>query len=456
MKRNNIIIILGLALLCLPLHISYGQGARYTGSYKKSSTIKHVGKNNLVIEGLEISSTNSENCIALYNCENVVIKNCKFGPSVLARAIYAIDCKNITIVDCTFENVQAGLFASRSQGVKFEYNDVTNIVGKLRGASVYGSMVQLVEVSGAGNSISYNVCDNLPGQSSPEDIVNIYDSRGTAQSPILVKGNWIRGGGPSETSGGINLGDMSGAYQIAEDNILVDPGQYGIGISGGNDMTLRNNKVFGKRQSFTNVGITACNWYEDKGRSYNITVSNNTVNFIHKNGYTNNSWSSSNVGTISGWSTNKYDPSLSASILPTQIIGRARSSSPTPPSNPGGGTTPLPDDKPDTTPTPTPEPENPGNNNQGNNNPDTSLPNIKNDPSIQIYLDKYNRVCVNVQGTLISSTAEIIGANSKLQVIYRQPLTRFHTVLPNRPSPGNYTILVRNGDKAHLKTLYVP
>lgn len=453
MKRNNLIIILGLALLCLPIHISYGQGARYTGSYKKSSIITHTRQSNFVIEGLEISSTSDEIPLSLFDCENVVIKNCKFGPSVLARAIYLNNCKNITIIDCTFENVQSALRANRSQGIKFEYNDVTNVVGKMKGAANVGVMAQFINVSGAGNSISYNVCENLPGQSSTEDIINLYSSHGTAQSPITVKGNWIRGGGPSKSGGGINLGDYSGSYQIAEDNILVDPGQYGVGIAGGHDMTLRNNKIFGKKQSFTNVGIGANNWYPEQGQSHTITIEKNIVNFISYNGNIGSWWIGDNIkSVVKGFETNKYDPSMTASILPTKIIGRARSTTTSPPATPDGGSTPLPEDNPGTTPTPNPD----ENTNNSTSNPGTSLPNIKNDPSIQIYLDSYNRVCVNVQGTLISSSAEIIGADNKLQIIYRQPLKRFHTVLPNRPTPGNYTILVTNGDKAHMKTFYIP
>lgn len=459
MKRIYIII-LGLTLLCLPFHISYGQGARYTGSYSKSSTINHTRKNNLVIEGLEISSNNNDICISLYECENVVIKNCKFGPSPLARAIYLHNCKNITIIDCTFENVQTALRADESQTVKFEYNDVKNILGKLKGASHFGNMVQFLGVSGTGNSISYNVCENIEGQSSTEDIVNLFKSNGTTSSPIIVKGNWIRGGGPSGSGGGILLGDFGGSYQIAEDNILVNPGQYGMSIAGGNNMTIRNNKIYATRKSFNNIGLYAANWNEGEGKSHTITITNNSVNYTNKNGQLNNWWFYDNMEPITGKATNKYDPNLSASLLPDKIFGRARSNSSTPPSNPDEGTTPLPEDKPEPETPPGSKPENPGDSDTSDdtetNNPDTSFPNIENDPSIRIYLDKYNRVCVNFQGTLDSLSAEIIGANSKMEIIYRQPLKRFHTVLPNRPTPGNYTILVKNGKKAHLKTLRIP
>lgn len=453
MKLTNITIILGLVLLCFPFHLSYGQGARYTGSYTKSAAIHHVGKSNFVIEGLEITNGDN-NLIALYSCENVIIKYNKLGAAPAKRAIYLDNCKNITIVDNTFENVQSGMVAHNSQSIKFEYNDVTNVVGPLKGGGKIGNMAQFDKVSGPGNSISYNVCENFSGESSPEDIINLNQSHGTSESPIVVKGNWLRGGGPSPSGGGIILGDVGGSYQIAEDNIVVDAGQYGMSIAGGHNMVIRNNKIYGSRQSFTNVGLYAANWYENLGKSYNITVANNAVNYTNRDGILNNWWYAENMEPINKKETNKYDAGIKASILPDKIIGRARSSSTPPGETPGGGSVPLPEEKPDPETNPEPE-EKPGDADKEPADPETSLPEIENAPSISIYLDKFNRVCVNTRGSLAPS-ATIVAANSSGEIIYSQPLTRFHTVLPDRPAAGNYTILVKNGDKAHLKTLNIP
>lgn len=426
MKRNYMIIIFGLAFLCLNLGVSYGQtlaqGARYTGSYTKSPTIKHIGKKDIVIDGLEISSSGNEICIALYNCENVVIKNSKFGPSPRARAIHLEKCKNVTIIDCTFENVQTGLRAESSQGVKFEYNDVTNLIGTLKGSNELGIMVQFINASGAGNSISYNVCENFPGESSTEDVISLWRSNGTADSPIRVKGNWIRGGGPSDSSGGILIGDGGGSYQIAEDNILVDPGQYGIGVAGGHNMILRNNKVFGKKQYFSNVGMQVCNWYEKEGvQSHTITAENNILNYRNKNGQVNNWWYAGNTGTVKGRETNKYDPNMTASILPDKIIGRARSVS---------------SSKPDST------------------------PNTENDDKeMRIYLDIYGRICVNNRAPLESS-ASVVVMNQSGKTVHEQKITSYHTVLPAIPAGTykiqvNYTLKVENTRSTYQETLEI-
>ncbi|MCE5206328.1 MAG: right-handed parallel beta-helix repeat-containing protein [Porphyromonadaceae bacterium] len=430
MKSKIFTFILGVILIALPFHFSYGQGARYTGSYTESAAIQHVGKSNFVIEGSAFTSSSSKYLIVLYSCKNVIIRNNKFGSSPVNLAIYLDNCENITIIDNTFENVQSGMVAHNSRGIKFEYNDLTNVVGPLMGGGKIGNMAIFDKVTGPGNSISYNVCENISGQSYPEDIINVNQSHGTSESPIIVKGNWLRGGGPSSSGGGIILGDVGGSYQIAENNIVVDPGQYGISIAGGNNMILRNNKVFSSRKSYNNVGIYAANWYESLGNSYNITVTNNAVNYTNRDGVVNNFWFAGNVEPIEGKATNIYDRNLSASILPDTIIGRARLTSTTGEKVPEGGSV-VPTD------------------------PVISLPNITNDPSISIYLDKYNRVCVNCQGPY-APTANILAANESGAIIYSQKLTRYHTVLPYRPAPGKYYILVRNGDKAHLKMLNIP
>ena len=327
MKKRYVIILFLILLICNP---GFGQGSTYNGLFAKSTPIQYVDMKNLVIEGLEIGDV-KKHCIALYSCHNIIIRNCKLGPSQANLGIYLYDCSDITITNCLFENVASGMIASTCTGnIKFENNDVKNIVGFSKGGEKsWGQMVQFINVSGGGNSISYNVCENLPGESAPEDIINLNQSNGTPESPIRVFGNWIRGGGPSESGGGINLGDMGGSYQVAEENILVDPGQYGLGISGGHHLILRNNKVVGKQQSFTNVGITLCNWYSGEGVDCkDITIESNEINYINKNAETNPLWNGNNCGKINGWETNISNPQLKATILPIHILGRARINAP--------------------------------------------------------------------------------------------------------------------------------
>lgn len=318
-----------LIVLSLILSISsfcFGQGSAYSGAFISSARIEYVNKTDMVIEGKVFNNTPSHSII-LWSCSDIIIRNCKFTSSPKYLGVYLERCKNITIENCTFENLATALLAENcSDNIKFEYNDVKNILGSSKGGSIAGSMVQFVRMTGAGNSVSYNVCENIPGESAPEDIINMNDqSSGTPESPIIIANNWIRGGGPSGSGGGINLGDVNGSYQTAENNILVDPGQYGIAISGGHHNVLRNNKVYATKQDFTNVGIIVCNWYAKNGFDcHDVTVANNEVNYINKNGNANTLWNANNCGEINGWNTNTYNPQLKATILPIHILSRAK------------------------------------------------------------------------------------------------------------------------------------
>jgi hypothetical protein len=214
------------------------------------------------------------------------------------------------------ESVRTGVLAVESKGIKVTYNDVKNVLGPFP----RGQMVQFDEVNGVGNSISFNACENLPGHSNPEDAISLFKSNGTAAEPIMVVGNWIRGGGPSLSGGGIILGDYGGSYINVEDNILVDPGQYGIAITAGNNLTIKNNKIYGRQQSFTFWGLMSYIQYPNP--THSNTISNNEVNWKNHQGIPRNFWNDGKGGVINGWNTNTYNPDLTESILPAKIIGR--------------------------------------------------------------------------------------------------------------------------------------
>jgi hypothetical protein len=140
----------------------------------------------------------------------------------------------------------------------------------------------------------------------------MYRSSGTSSSPIEIYSNLIVGGGPSESGGGIMLGDDGGAYITARRNVLVDPGQYGIAVSGGNHMQVSDNWVYGRRQPFTNVGIYV--WNQHSSSCNNITVSGNGVKWTNSSGRSNPFWDGGNCGTIAGVSTNDFNAPIGPSI----------------------------------------------------------------------------------------------------------------------------------------------
>ena len=312
-------LILNVLFLILFQCFSFGQGSAYCGPYKESSPIVWNNVHNKTISKLKIIHPTGH-CIKLTNCSNITIQNCKLGPSK-NEGVYLYKCTNITVTNCSMDSVDSGVVADGCTGIKVTYNDVKNVLGPLP----RGQMVQFGNVYGTGNCINYNVGENITGQSNPEDEISLYMSNGTEEDPIQVIGNWIRGGGPSNSGGGIMTGDKGGSYIIVQDNILVNPGQYGITISSGNHITIKNNKIYSMKRPFSNVGLSAWNQYPTN--CFSNSIMNNEINYTNKKGELNCMWNAGNCGDITGWKTNQYNANLKSTILPTKIIGRCQQKS---------------------------------------------------------------------------------------------------------------------------------
>jgi hypothetical protein len=231
--------------------------------------------------------------------------------------IHAYKSYNITVDNSFFTNVASGVYAEQTTngGIVVNNNQFLNMVGPFP----RGQFVQFNNVSGAGSAVTNNKGEDILNQSHAEDAISMYQSNGTASSPIMISGNWIRGGGPSSSGGGIMLGDEGGSYLVAQNNILVNPGEYGMAIAGGDHNSILNNTIYSTSQSFTNVGL-----YVNSINGYtvtNATVSGNKVLFYNNNNYANNCWLAPGTNKPSGWDTsNTWGASLSSSILPSVII----------------------------------------------------------------------------------------------------------------------------------------
>jgi hypothetical protein len=254
-------------------------------------------------------------CISLTNCYNIYIVNCKLVNST-SVGINLFGCSNVVIDNCYISNVSTGVYAISSQKIQVNANEMRN----MKGPMPRGQFVQFNKVTGPGNRINNNHFENILGQSYPEDAINLYQSSGLSTDPISIIGNWIRGGGPSSTGGGINLGEQGGSYQTASYNTLVNPGQYGLGISGGTNIQLTNNLVYSQSLPFSNVGVVY--WNQSGLSSSAITISGNKVNFLSGKlgGISNGSYIGPGNITPSGWSTNVWKSTITSSILPTTII----------------------------------------------------------------------------------------------------------------------------------------
>ncbi len=265
------------------------------------------GQSNLIVEGRNFTNP-SGTCIQISNSQNITIRNVTIA-NCHGVGIEIYRGTNIRIENSTIEDTNSGVYAMFSTGIKVVGNRFKN-VDKRKADGARGQFVQFNNVSGDGNEITDNRGVNEAGKSYPEDLVSLYQSTGSASSPIQITGNCFKGGGPLNTSGGIMTGDGGGGYAVVRNNTLVDPGAYGVAIAGGHHITLADNRVFGRRQSFSNVGLYV--WNQSGGACSNNTVAGNQIDFTHTDGFNNPTYEGGGCGTVEAWAQNNWKASLAA------------------------------------------------------------------------------------------------------------------------------------------------
>jgi len=159
------------------------------GSLTVVSPISLTGVSNITIRGDSING-GTVPCISLSNCTNITITHCKLINST-TTGVNLSNCVNILVDSSYISNVSSGVYAINCQTIQVVANQMLNMVGPYP----RGQFVQFNAVSGAGNSVINNKCENIMGSSYPEDAISMYKTNGTAASPVTITGNWIRGGG---------------------------------------------------------------------------------------------------------------------------------------------------------------------------------------------------------------------------------------------------------------------
>lgn len=224
-----------------------------------------ITQSGTVIEGRHFTGS-SGNCITVMGAANVTIRNSRF--TNCHKAVYALNSANVVVENITCEADMSGRGRNCVQ-----YDKVSG-----------GRIVGITSI-------------NVNGATLAEDHISLYQSHGTAADPILVEGNYIEGGGPSRSGSGIMTGDGGGSWQTIRNNVLVNPGQVGIGVSGGTNITVDGNTVISSSFPWTNVGIYV--WrYTGTLPCNSHTVTNNRVSWFNSAGSRNSFWNGGNCGTI--------------------------------------------------------------------------------------------------------------------------------------------------------------
>ena len=223
-------------------------------------------------------------------------------------AIRLNDVNQIHISHSFFTRVSAGILPTSCAGpVVIEWNTGINI-GR--------NFIQLDKCEGEGIRVQYNTMERIgellrPGANDVIDWISIFRSNGTEEDPIQVFHNRARGHGFSDTGSFIMLGDEGGSYQIAEGNVGVTPGQVGIGLAGGDHITVNKNILYSEEWEDSNVAIYSANFAKPIPCS-NHTISNNR-SFWYNDGQQNNIWTDERCDPV--LMNNRYpDMSLNQSI----------------------------------------------------------------------------------------------------------------------------------------------
>jgi hypothetical protein len=274
------------------------------------------GRKDQVIQGLRITvepeSDKGEPLLRIDRCENLTVLCCEIGPG--KKAVRVTNSTNVKILNCwihdapgqpgvvaessrellvqgcRIERVQSGVYALSSGAVKVIGNYVEDCLGPMP----RGQVVQFDKVTGAGSVVAENYGINFCDKSTPEDMISLYKSEGTAEAPILIENNYLAGDpikgstSKSKSGSGIMLGDGGGARLLVRGNVLIAPGQVGIGICGGSHIAVEKNVIFGLSSNVANVGIYV--WNQSKQPGTGVTVTGNVVAWWNAKGGKSSFW----------------------------------------------------------------------------------------------------------------------------------------------------------------------
>jgi hypothetical protein len=305
-----------------------------TLSYVSHAPIRLNNASFQTIRGMSITGGSSP-CIYLTNCHNIhITKNLLQNSTASTAIVYLVNCYNIWIDTNTMQNGVRGVSAHACTSmVRVVFNRIKNMADpNLYKGNGGGNAVQFSNCNGNGFRIDSNFIYEPTPNIYIGDQINLYQCNGYSWSPIRVYYNQIRGGSLS-TSGfdGIILGDVgSSSYQDCQYNTIVNCGMAGIMVSGGQNMTVSNNKIFNSGTPISAAGIMLVNNSGSYGGTFsqtkNITMSNNKINWTDSKGHIDNGWWNPNNGNTQpiGWATNTPggygDATITNSLLPNPLF----------------------------------------------------------------------------------------------------------------------------------------
>ena len=189
--------------------------------------------------------------------------------SVVLEHSYAESWLFIVYVDGQLDAAQKKVVVrfNRMRNVQGRQTNVDGTYKPLRFTA--GGVAHAVQLNGvsscASADIGWNEISQEPSIGFSEDIINLYQSSGTAAAPILVHDNVVYGGyatepgkppGPGGEGGGAYAGcgiisdgadpggnEASNGHSVISNNIVISTTNCGIGIAGGSDVHVHDNRM---------------------------------------------------------------------------------------------------------------------------------------------------------------------------------------------------------------------
>jgi hypothetical protein len=263
------------------------------------------------------SGTNSGDGLRISGTTNATIKNCYFY-SIVTNAISVLSHSGTNEIDGNiFNATRSAIEVSSSTGS----NHITNneFINPWGAPQCAGQAIQIEDCTTPDTYIRNNRGVNTRGRGNTEDWISLFNSTGTT-NPIRVEDNAFKGGGPSESGGGIMTGDNGGGNQRVANNKLENPGNYSFAAAGGEDIEILNNMAYQENFAWINISMYAYN--VEAPTCDNITVTGNYT-YISNGNYWYAPGGAESCGSIAGTDfvpANSTGLTLSLLNMPNPII----------------------------------------------------------------------------------------------------------------------------------------
>lgn len=294
-----------------PLKIS--APGTYSGNYRSYSAsvpaIDVYTSGTVVLENCTVAGPGP--LIRVWSETTLVVRNCNgYGEGdAPGKFLESANLKSLTMENNYFENVSKGVlvYQFHGRGGASESIRIVGNVGRNMGSTQdRASFIQFNQVIGVSNvEIAWNQVLNEPLKSAVEDNINLYNSSGTAASPISVHDNYVQGAYPRDLhwsfSGSGMTTDGDGNLQMtpgnieAKENTFVSTCNAAMNIAGGSNIRYHHNRMVSSSQLPDGSGEipAGCTWAGTAGWNYfnmpagspyfaNDSIDSNVIGFVRR------------------------------------------------------------------------------------------------------------------------------------------------------------------------------